>query len=77
MLDRVRSMYLPQAVTLLVEPGAAGDIIRKIAPFTENHVPIDGQAAAYVCRDYACKMPTTDPDELAKLLDGVSKPASD
>ena len=68
MLDRVRSMYLPQAVTLLVEPGAAGDIIRKIAPFTENHVPIDKKAAAYVCRDFACKMPTTDPDELAKML---------
>ena len=73
LLAEVRSSYLPQAVTLLVEPGAAGDIIRKIAPFTENHVPIDGKAAAYVCRDYACKMPTTDPDELARLLAEATK----
>ncbi len=68
MLDRVRSVYLPQAVTLVVPAGAQGDVIRKLAPFTEHHAPIDGRAAAYVCRDFACKMPTTDPDELTKLL---------
>ncbi len=77
LIAEVRSTYLPQAVTLLVEPGSAGDIIRKIAPFTEGHVEVEGTAAAYVCRDYACKMPTTDPDELARMLDGAVKTPSD
>jgi uncharacterized protein YyaL (SSP411 family) len=77
LIAQVRSTYLPQAVTLLVEPGSAGDIIRKIAPFTEGHVEVEGRAAAYVCRDYACKMPTTDPDELGRMLDETTKPPTD
>jgi len=77
LLTKVRSTYLPQAVTLLVEPGKTGDVVRKIAPFTENHAPVNGKAAAYVCRDYACKMPTTDPAELARMLNEITKPPSD
>ena len=77
LLSTLQATYLPQAVTLLVEPGSAGDLVRKIAPFTENHAPVEGKAAAYVCRDYACKMPTTDPDELARMLDEATKPPTD
>jgi uncharacterized protein YyaL (SSP411 family) len=77
LLDRVRARYLPQAVTLLVEPGPAGDLIRTIAPFTEGHVPVEERAAAYVCRNSACKLPTTDPDELGRILDGATTPAAD
>ena len=73
LLAEVRSHYLPQAVTLLVSPGAEGDAVRKLAPFTEHHAPIEGKAAAYVCRDYACKMPVTDPEALARLLDAVGE----
>ena len=29
---------------------------------------IDGHAAAYVCKNGACQLPTTDPAALAKLL---------
>ena len=76
MLAELRKHYLPQAVTLLVAPGSGGDTIRKLAPFTEHHAPIDGRAAAYVCRDHACKMPVTDPAEFGKLLKEGSKPTS-
>ena len=30
--------------------------------------PIDGKAAAYVCVDRTCRLPTTEPSELAKLI---------
>jgi uncharacterized protein YyaL (SSP411 family) len=69
LLAEVRKRYLPSSAVLLVEPGAAGDAIRGLAPFTEHHAPIEDRAAAYVCRDYACKAPTTDPHELGRLLD--------
>jgi uncharacterized protein YyaL (SSP411 family) len=69
LIAEVREHFLPQAVTLLVPPGADGGSVRKLAPFTEHHAPIDGKAAAYVCRNYACKMPVTDPAELRKLLE--------
>jgi uncharacterized protein YyaL (SSP411 family) len=30
--------------------------------------PIDGKSAAYVCENFACKAPVTDPKALAELL---------
>ncbi len=69
----VRSLYLPQAAVLVVPDGEAGAHIRQIAPFTENYASIDGRAAAYVCRDFQCKLPTTDPAKLAELLDEATK----
>jgi uncharacterized protein YyaL (SSP411 family) len=69
LVTEIRSRFLPQAVTLLVPAGASGDPIRELAPFTQNHEPVDGKAAAYVCRNFACKLPTTDPGELGRLLD--------
>ncbi|WP_354698177.1 hypothetical protein DSM112329_03842 [Paraconexibacter sp. AEG42_29] len=35
----------------------------------EGRVPVDGRAAAYVCENFACQRPVTDPDELLALLD--------
>ena len=32
-----------------------------------------GRPTAYVCRDYACKQPTTRPDELECLLDDAER----
>jgi len=42
------------------------DIIR-FAKFAENKAGIDGEAAAYVCRSYACQFPTTDVSEMLEL----------
>jgi uncharacterized protein YyaL (SSP411 family) len=64
----VGEMYLPQAAVLLVPPGPSGATIRKLAPFAESYEPVDGKAAAYVCRDFTCQLPTTDPARLAELL---------
>jgi uncharacterized protein YyaL (SSP411 family) len=69
LLRVVRGMYLPQAAVLVVPPGKEGASIRRLAPYTEAHEPIDGRAAAYVCRDFACKLPTTDPGKLSELLE--------
>jgi hypothetical protein len=53
---------------LLKRPG--GDpILDDLAPFTRDFTLVDGKAAAYVCRNHACRLPVTDPDSLAKLLD--------
>jgi uncharacterized protein YyaL (SSP411 family) len=40
-------------------------------------VPIEGKAAAYLCLDFACRMPTTDPEELGRMLAGFAKTPSD
>jgi len=75
LIATVREMYLPQAAVLLVPPGKSGAAIRKLASFAEAYEPVDGKAAAYVCRDFTCQLPTTDPARLRELLDeAMSKP---
>jgi len=69
LIATVREMYLPQAAVLLVPPGESGASIRKLAPFAEAYEPVEGKAAAYVCRDFTCQLPTTDPAKLAALLE--------
>jgi uncharacterized protein YyaL (SSP411 family) len=61
----VRGAYLPGSVTLLKAPGASPGLSR-VAPWTDALESVDGRATAYVCRDYHCELPTTDP---AALLD--------
>jgi uncharacterized protein YyaL (SSP411 family) len=72
LLEVVRARYLPDAAVLLVPNGDAGERIRRLAPFTEHHAPVDGKPAAYLCRDFACRLPTTDPQELAAMLDDAA-----
>jgi uncharacterized protein YyaL (SSP411 family) len=43
-----------------------------LAPFTQTMQAIDGRAAAYVCRNFSCRRPVTDPKELAAILGGQS-----
>ncbi len=68
----LRRAFLPNRV-LLCNPGPSGpqEEILSLAPFVRNcHPGPQGQALAYVCRDYACRMPTADPAELLRLLNG-------
>jgi uncharacterized protein len=41
-------------------------------PLLTDRPAVDGSAAAYVCRNFVCERPTTQPEELAALLDAPS-----
>ena len=56
----VRGRYLPRRV---VACGMASDL-----PLLAGKALLDGRAAAYLCREYACEAPTAEPEELARLL---------
>ncbi len=60
MIKAIREKFLPGIVVL--RPAAQVE-------FTRNLVSIDGKATAYVCRNRACRPPTTEPEEMLKYLD--------
>jgi hypothetical protein len=58
--------YLPNRVVAgLVggDPAASAGL-----PLLENRAPVGGRATAYVCQQYVCRQPTTEPEELAHQL---------
>jgi uncharacterized protein len=59
LLHVVHTLFLPHAVLL-----AAGQN-KEVAAMT----PINGKPAAYVCQDYRCQAPVTEPEALSKLLE--------
>jgi len=66
----VARRFLPFALTVPVEPGAPQERLARIVPFIGAMSLRNGRPTAWVCRDFTCQAPTTDPDELAAQLQG-------
>ena len=59
--------YLPFAIVIPIAPGASRDRLSKLLPFTAS-MASDGAAAAYVCRDFACRQPSATAEGLRQEL---------
>jgi hypothetical protein len=57
--------YRPFAQIFRVEPGETQQRLAQLMPWVGSMTPQRGQPAAYVCRNFACIAPTTDPESLA------------
>jgi hypothetical protein len=66
LVEAVRDVYAPFTVTLRRPETASA--LTELAPFTADQPPVDGAAAAYVCQDFRCEAPTTDPERLREQL---------
>ncbi len=69
MADVVRGRFLPNKVVAFHPVGDAAKEIRALVPFLTEQVAVDGKPTAYVCENYACKLPVHDPDALAAQLE--------
>ena len=67
---RARRVLAPEDAVLVVAPGAGPEGVDP--SWLEGRGPIDGRAAAYLCRGVSCSLPVTEPDALAPLPDGAS-----
>ena len=68
MLQALRGGFVPNKVVLFRPSGQEAPPITRIAGFTKNQKSVDGKATAYVCLNYACKLPTTDPQAMLRNL---------
>jgi uncharacterized protein YyaL (SSP411 family) len=60
--------YLPFSIVVPVDPGRNQQVLGSMLPFLAPMSPRDGRAAAYVCRDFACRQPVTTAEELGRDL---------
>jgi hypothetical protein len=67
MLNTLKNYYIPNKVIILKDIDNPSDV-NKIAESFEYKKSIDGMATAYICTGDSCKKPTTDVNEMLKLL---------
>jgi uncharacterized protein YyaL (SSP411 family) len=66
LLNVVNASYRPNVVVAGAREGDRAGL----TPLLSERPTIDGRATAYVCEGFACRAPTTDPEELRRQLDG-------
>ena len=67
LLTEVSRRYLPNRV-LVGSAGSGPAETRSGVPLLEDRDRVDGKPTAYVCENYACSLPVTEPAELAAQL---------
>ncbi|NQT94165.1 MAG: hypothetical protein HQ559_15495, partial [Lentisphaerae bacterium] len=69
LIEAVRSTYLPNRVFASLDPAHPRYAeIAAAVPLLAGKALVDGGAAAYVCRDFVCKKPVTNAEELVRVL---------
>lgn len=67
-LDELRNHFQPNKVFLVVEEGSELVSYAQHVPWLSGKVAQGGKPTAYVCRNYVCGQPTTDPKVFASQL---------
>jgi len=68
LLRLVNERYLPNKILFLVDGSGLRKELAQWLPFVEGMQQLDGKATAYVCENYTCQLPSSDPQQVAKLL---------
>jgi len=68
LLDVCVSGYRPHQIVALGEPGAQPAAV----PLLQERGQIEGRATAYVCIDFVCHPPVTEPEALLELIETTS-----
>jgi uncharacterized protein YyaL (SSP411 family) len=76
MLRALRTHFLPHVAVIMRPTDEELPEIIEIAEFTRNHQTIAGKAAAYMCVNGACTVPTTDIPAMLDFLDSSEVPST-
>jgi uncharacterized protein YyaL (SSP411 family) len=68
LLAEVRRHFLPRTILLLGDGGAGQKFLGETNASLSRMEPVKGEPAVYVCENFTCRAPVTDPRELAPIL---------
>ncbi len=68
LLKEARSHFLPHTLLMHADGSDGQAWLGGQNAAVSAMAPVSGQPAAYVCQNYACQAPVTDPEALSKLL---------
>jgi hypothetical protein len=68
LLEEVHRHFLPNKILILADGGDGQKFFSENNEAIRAMSPVDSKPAAYVCENFACKAPVTDPKALAELL---------
>ena len=72
LLEVIHQRFLPNKVVAIFDPNA--DDGARTLPLLEGKTLVKGQPAVYVCENYTCKAPVTEPSQLAVILSQNGNP---
>ncbi len=68
LLREVQARFIPNKLVLLADGGAGQKWLGERLEFIRTVGPIDGKPAAYVCENFVCQLPVSDPERLREQL---------
>ena len=68
LLATIHTKFLPNRIIMLADGGEGQNYLATSVPFLGTLKMIDGRPTAYVCENYSCNLPTSDPEELLRSL---------
>jgi uncharacterized protein YyaL (SSP411 family) len=68
LIETVHTRFVPNRIILLADSEDGRAEPAAGAPELVAMTKVNGRAAAYVCQNYTCKLPVTEPSQLAELL---------
>ena len=67
-LDKIRSIYIPNRIILFKDTDQKNDLDR-VAPWTKEQGMLDNKPTIYICENFVCNLPTTRLNTAVKYLD--------
>jgi uncharacterized protein YyaL (SSP411 family) len=68
LLRQLHTRFVPGKVVLMVDSAQTRQTLAAGIPSIQSMDPLEGRARAYVCRNYTCRLPVTEPAEFAELI---------
>lgn len=67
LLSAVNSFYLSNKILIVHEPGSESFLTRFLEVLSSVKM-VEDKATAYVCENYTCSAPVSDPDKLKRVV---------